>query len=147
MRLNELHPAPGSKSPYRRVGRGVGSGLGKTCGKGQKGQKTRSGGGAGPFVGFEGGQMPLYRRVPKFGFRSHQVKGRQEIRLSVLDRLEVSDITVELLREKKLIGPQVQHVKIIYDKPIEHKMHVTGMKATRKAKELIEALGGHIDEA
>ncbi|MGN0778930.1 MAG: 50S ribosomal protein L15 [Aristaeellaceae bacterium] len=141
MKLHELQPAVGSTTAAKRVGRGVGSGLGKTSGKGHKGAKARSGGGKRP--GFEGGQMPLYRRVPKRGFTN--IFGTQYAAVNV-ERLEVFNdgdvVTVEELLAKKIIRKPMDGVKIMGDGELTKKLTVKAAKFTASAKEKIEALGG-----
>jgi large subunit ribosomal protein L15 len=144
MRLNELKPAPGSKTQPKRVGRGIGSGLGKTGGRGHKGQKSRSGG----FhkLGFEGGQMPLQRRLPKVGFRSRRALERDEIRLSELESLEGGEVSMDTLREAGLIGRNIKRVKIVKSGKVSRAFNVTGIAVTAGAKADIEAAGGSISE-
>ncbi len=141
MKLHELKPAAGSTTGARRLGRGVGSGLGKTSGKGHKGAKARSGGGKRP--GFEGGQMPLYRRVPKKGFTNIF---RTEYAIVNLDALEVFEdgtvVTAEMLKEMKIIKKYMDGVKILGDGTLTKKLTVEAAKFTASAKEKIEALGG-----
>lgn len=141
--LNQLKPALGAKKKAKRLGRGIGSGLGKTGGRGHKGQKSRSGG----FhkVGFEGGQMPLQRRLPKFGFHSRKAKFVQEIRLTSLAKLDVDVISMQELRAKKLIAPIIKTVKIFKDGEIKKKLVIKGLKVTAGARESIEAAGGKIE--
>jgi large subunit ribosomal protein L15 len=143
MRLNGLSPASGARPSKKRVGRGIGSGLGKTAGRGHKGLKSRSGGSVKP--GFEGGQMPLQRRLPKFGFTSRKSLVRDEIRLSELNRVEGDEITMESLRAARLIGESVLHVKIILAGEIQRPVTVKGVKATKGAQAAIEAAGGKVE--
>ena len=140
--LNTLKPAEGSKHAKRRVGRGIGSGLGKTAGRGHKGQKSRAGG----FhkVGFEGGQMPLHRRLPKRGFTSRDQHLHAQIRLSDLDRLPVDDIDVQALKQAGVVGQMVKHVKVFKSGEITRKVTLQGMAATAGAKAAIEAAGGSV---
>lgn len=142
MNLNELSPAPGSKKPKIRVGRGIGSGVGKTCGKGHKGQKSRSGG----FhkINFEGGQMPIQRRLPKMGFTSKLAKKHAEIALSLLANLESDVIDLETLKLNKLIGRRIESVKVILTDAIEKPITVKGLRLTKGAKESLEKAGGKI---
>lgn len=142
MRLNDLTPDAGSRTARRRVGRGIGSGLGKTAGRGHKGQKARAGG----FhkVGFEGGQMPLQRRLPKVGFRSRKALGRDEVRLGELLRVEGDVIDMASLRRAGLINGKVVAVKIICSGTIERAVTVQGIKATAGARAAIEAAGGSV---
>ncbi len=144
MYLNTLKPAAGSKKPRKRVGRGIGSGLGKTCGRGHKGQKSRSGG----FhkVGFEGGQMPLQRRVPKVGFRSRVGMVTDEIRLHELNKLDVDVIDLEALQKANLISKNIQRVKVMASGKIEKAVTLKGIRATKGAREAIEAAGGKVEE-
>lgn len=144
MRLNTLQPAKGSKTAPKRVGRGIGSGLGKTCGRGHKGQKARAGGYH--KVGFEGGQMPMQRRLPKFGFRSRCSKLTQEIRLTALARLEAEMIDLELLRAAGMIGPLAKKAKVFKDGDIEKAMAIKGLLLTKGAKEAVESAGGRVEE-
>ena len=142
MRLNTIKPAAGSKKPRRRVGRGSGSGLGKTAGRGHKGQKARSGG----FhkVGFEGGQMPLQRRLPKRGFRSRSKDDTAEIRLSDLTRLPSTDIDILALKAAGLVPARAKTVKVINTGKLEKAVKLNGVVATKGAKAAIEAAGGTV---
>ena len=142
MRLNTIKPADGSKKNRRRVGRGIGSGLGKTAGRGHKGQKSRSGG----FhkVGFEGGQMPLQRRLPKRGFVSLAKNDHAEIRLSDLQKLPLVEIDVLALRAAGLVPGVAKTVKVIKTGKIEKAVTLTGILATAGAKAAIEAAGGSV---
>ncbi len=144
MRLNGLSPAPGSRPSKKRVGRGIGSGLGKTGGRGHKGLKSRSGGSVKP--GFEGGQMPLQRRLPKFGFTSRKSLVRDEIRLAELNKIEGTEVTMETLRSARLIGENTLHVKIILAGEVTRAMTVKGIKVTKGAQAAIEAAGGKVEE-
>jgi len=144
MKLNELQAAEGSRKPKKRLGRGIGSGLGKTSGKGHKGQKARSGGYH--KVGFEGGQMPLQRRLPKFGFTSRKSLKRAEIRLSELNKLEESNVDLLTLRAAGLIGANIEFVKIIASGKLEKTLHIKGLPVTKGALEAIEAAGGKVEE-
>lgn len=143
MRLNTLQPAPGSKTPKKRLGRGIGSGKGKTCGRGHKGQRARAGG----FhkVGFEGGQMPLQRRIPKFGFKSQKALSREEIRLSDLNAIEVDVVDLESLKAANIIRNNTLTVKIIKAGEVKKALTVK-VPITAGAKSAIEALGGKIEE-
>jgi len=143
MRLNSLSPAPGSKPSGKRVGRGIGSGLGKTGGRGHKGQKSRSGGGVKP--GFEGGQMPLQRRVPKFGFTSRKSLASTEVRLSELNTVG-STVTLESLKEAGVVNKNIKFAKIVKSGEITTAVTVKGVGATKGAKEAIEAAGGKVEE-
>jgi large subunit ribosomal protein L15 len=142
MRLNTIKPAAGSKKPKRRVGRGIGSGLGKTAGRGHKGQKSRSGG----FhkVGFEGGQMPLQRRLPKRGFVSLARKDTAEVRMSDLARLPVAEIDILALKSAGLVPPGAKTVKVIKTGKLEKAVKLSGLLATKGAKAAIEAAGGSV---
>ncbi|MEM7468083.1 MAG: 50S ribosomal protein L15 [Pseudomonadota bacterium] len=144
MRLNTIKPADGAKSTRKRVGRGIGSGLGKTCGRGHKGQKSRSGG----FhkSGFEGGQMPLQRRLPKFGFRSRKSQYYDEIRLHELALVEDGEVNLESLKKAGLIRHDVQTVKVIASGTIDRAVKVSGVRVTKGAKTQIEAAGGSVSE-
>jgi len=143
MRLNTLKPAAGSNKARRRVGRGIGSGLGKTAGRGHKGQKSRSGG----FhkVGFEGGQMPLQRRLPKRGFVSRSRYDVAEVRMSDLARLPVVDIDLAALRAAGLVPPVAKSAKVIKTGKLEKAVRLTGVAATKGAKAAIEAAGGSVE--
>jgi large subunit ribosomal protein L15 len=142
MRLNTIKPAAGSKKARRRVGRGIGSGLGKTAGRGHKGQKSRSGG----FhkVGFEGGQMPLQRRLPKRGFASRARKDAAEVRLSDLARLPIADIDMAALKSAGLVPAPAKTVKVIKTGKLDRAVRLTGVLATKGAKTAIEAAGGSV---
>ena len=142
MQLNSIKPAAGAKHAKRRVGRGIGSGLGKTGGRGHKGQKSRSGG----FhkVGFEGGQMPLQRRLPKRGFKSTTLRFNAEIRLSDLERLAVGEIDVLTLKQAGLVPELVRAVKVIASGKLTKKVTLSGIAATAGAKAAIEAAGGSV---
>src|SRR5436190_1026077 len=143
MNLNTLHPAPGSKTKAKRLGRGNGSGLGKTCGRGHKGQRARAGGYH--KVGFEGGQMPLQRRLPKFGFTSRLAMSREEIRLS--DLMKVSEEVIDLLalRKAKLISGKVKRLKIIAQGSIQRPVIIRGIAVTKGAHAAIVAAGGRVE--
>ena len=144
MKLHELQPAAGSTAAPKRLGRGVGSGLGKTSGKGHKGAKARSGGGKRP--GFEGGQMPLTRRLPKRGFTNIYRKEYAIVNVSALNALEEGTVvTPELLREKGLIGSLQDGVKILGGGELTTKLTVAVDKVTASAKEKIEAVGGKVE--
>jgi len=143
MHLNTLKPAKGAKQPRTRVGRGIGSGLGKTCGRGHKGQKARAGGYH--KVGFEGGQMPLQRRLPKFGFNSHADE-TIELRLHELMKAGVEVVDLLVLKAKGLIPQHIMRVKIILSGKIDKPVVVKGIKATAGAKKAIEVAGGRVEE-
>jgi len=142
MELNTIKPAEGSKKARRRVGRGIGSGLGKTAGRGHKGQKSRAGGYH--KVGFEGGQMPLQRRLPKRGFKSQSAKFNGEISLAALERLGVSEVDLLTLKQAGLVGELVRNVKVIKSGELKKAVKLTGIAATAGAKTAIEAAGGSI---
>ncbi|TKB49541.1 50S ribosomal protein L15 [Ferrimonas aestuarii] len=144
MRLNTLSPAPGAKKAAKRVGRGIGSGLGKTGGRGHKGQKSRSGGGVRP--GFEGGQMPMKQRLPKFGFTSRKAMVTSEIRLSELTKVEGDVVSLETLRDANIISANIKFAKVVLSGKIERPVTIKGLKATKGAREAIEAAGGKIEE-
>ena len=139
MKLGELKPAE-EKVSRRRVGRGIGSGLGKTSGRGHKGQKARSGGGV--RRGFEGGQTPLYRRLPKIGFNNIHAKNYTEVTLTMLNKSTVSDVTAETLLADGIIGKVNDGIVVLATGKLEKKLNVKATRFTAKAKEEIEALGG-----
>jgi len=144
MRLNTIQPIAGAFKNKKRVGRGIGTGLGKTCGRGHKGQKSRSGG----FhkIGFEGGQMPLHRRLPKRGFVIHNRLVRQEIKLSDFQNLGISDINPQILLDNNLIRDLSQRVKIIVGKQLfDKKIHISGLSISANAKKIIEKFGGSVE--
>jgi len=144
MELNKLQPAEGSTKARRRVGRGIGSGLGKTSGRGHKGQKSRAGG----FhkVGFEGGQMPLQRRLPKRGFVSLTAARNQEVRLSEIAALPIDEIDLLSLKQAGLISMDALSAKVILSGSIERKVSLRGIGATKGARAAIEAAGGSVSE-
>ena len=142
MELNDIKPADGSRPNRRRVGRGIGSGLGKTAGRGHKGQKSRAGGYH--KVGFEGGQMPLQRRLPKRGFKSHLLKFNAEVTLTALSALELVDIDVLALKQAGLVGEMAKVVKVIKTGEITRAVKLNGIGATAGAKAAIEAAVGSI---
>lgn len=142
MQLNTIKPAAGAKHAKRRVGRGIGSGLGKTAGRGHKGQKSRSGGYH--KVGFEGGQMPMHRRLPKRGFKSHLLKFNAEITLSTLDQLGVDTVDMLVLKQAGLVGDLAKVVKVIKSGELKKAVKLTGIGATAGAKAAIEAAGGSV---
>ncbi len=142
MNLNTIKPADGSKKNRRRVGRGIGSGLGKTAGRGHKGQKSRAGGYH--KVGFEGGQMPLQRRLPKRGFKSAQLKFNGQVTLTDLERLAVDEVDMLTLKQAGLVRQLVKHVKVIKTGELTRKLVLKGIGATVAAKAAIEALGGSV---
>ncbi len=143
MLINTIKPAEGSKKARRRVGRGIGSGLGKTAGRGHKGQKSRAGGYH--KVGFEGGQMPLQRRLPKRGFKSAQLKYNGEITLSDLQLLDVAEVDLLTLKAAGLVRELVRHVKVIKTGELSRAVVLKGIGATASAKVAIEAAGGSVD--
>ncbi|GMR20259.1 MAG: 50S ribosomal protein L15 [Gammaproteobacteria bacterium] len=144
MRLNTLKPAAGSTSDRKRVGRGTGSGFGKTAGRGHKGQKSRSGG----FhkVGFEGGQMPLQRRLPKRGFNSAKAKVTAEIRLHELNKVDADVVDMEALRKANLISGAIEHAKVFLSGKIEKSITLKGIGATKGAMEAITQAGGKVED-
>lgn len=144
MFLNTIQPAVGATHTARRVGRGIGSGLGKTGGRGHKGQKSRAGGYH--KVGFEGGQMPLQRRLPKRGFKSLTATFNAEVRLSELNLLPINEIDVLALKEAGLIAATAQTVKVIASGNVNKAITLKGIKATKGAKLAIEAVGGKVEE-
>ncbi len=144
MQLNTIKPAAGAKHAKRRVGRGIGSGLGKTAGRGHKGQKSRSGGYH--KVGFEGGQMPLQRRLPKRGFKSHLLKFNAEITLSQLDALGADAVDLLALKAAGLVPELAKVVKVVKTGELKRAVKLTGIGATAGAKAAIEAAGGSLAE-
>jgi large subunit ribosomal protein L15 len=142
MRLNQLKPAEGSRHAPKRVGRGIGSGLGKTAGRGHKGQKSRSGG----FhkVGFEGGQMPLQRRLPKRGFKSPMAGLTAEVRLSDLERLAADDVDLLILKQAGVVPQLAQGAKVILSGSLTRKVSLKGIGATKGARAAVEAAGGSV---
>lgn len=144
MRLNELSPAPGSKTTRKRVGRGIGSGLGKTGGRGHKGLKSRSGGSVAP--GFEGGQMPIHRRLPKFGFTSRKAQYVAEIRLNELTLVEGDVVDLEALKAADIIGEKIKVARVILSGEVSKAVTVKGLKVTKGAKAAIEAAGGKVED-
>jgi large subunit ribosomal protein L15 len=143
MELNTIKPAEGSKKARRRVGRGIGSGLGKTAGRGHKGQKSRAGGYH--KVGFEGGQMPLQRRLPKRGFKSHNLQFNGEVTLAQLEKLGAGEVDLLALKQAKLVGQIVKNVKVIKSGELKRAVKLTGIGATAGAKAAIEAAGGSLN--
>ena len=142
MELNTIKPADGANKARRRVGRGIGSGLGKTAGRGHKGQKSRAGGYH--KVGFEGGQMPLQRRLPKRGFRSQNLKFNGEVTLAQLEKLGLAEVDLLALKAAKLVGQIAQNVKVIKSGALTKAVKLTGIGATAGAKAAIEAAGGSL---
>jgi large subunit ribosomal protein L15 len=144
MHLNSLSPDPGSRPTRRRVGRGIGSGLGKTCGKGHKGQKSRAGGYH--KINFEGGQMPIQRRLPKMGFNSRTQKFCDEVCLNDLNKINSEVIDLNVLKAEKIVGHAIKQVKVILSGEITSAKKLKGLKVTKGARAAIEALGGSIEE-
>jgi large subunit ribosomal protein L15 len=142
MQLNSIKSADGAKHAKRRVGRGIGSGLGKTAGRGHKGQKSRSGGYH--KVGFEGGQMPLQRRLPKRGFKSHLLQFNAEVTLTALEQLGAAEVDMLTLKQAGLIGEMIKVVKVIKTGELTKAVKLTGIGATAGAKAAIEAVGGSL---
>jgi large subunit ribosomal protein L15 len=144
MQLNTIKPQEGSKKARRRVGRGIGSGLGKTAGRGHKGQKSRAGGYH--KVGFEGGQMPMQRRLPKRGFKSHALKYATEITLGDLQKLGLPEVDLLALKQAGLVGELIKTVKVVKTGELNTKVVLKGIGATAGAKAAIEAAGGSVPE-
>ena len=142
MELNGIKPAEGAKHAKRRVGRGIGSGIGKTAGRGHKGQKARAGGYH--KVGFEGGQMPMQRRLPKRGFKSHLLKFNAEITLTALEQLGLAEVNLLTLKQAGLVGQLARNVKVIKTGTLSMAVKLNGIFATAGAKSLIEAAGGSV---
>jgi len=143
MRLNTLKPGPGARRLHKRVGRGASAGQGKTCGRGVKGQRARKGGYH--KVGFEGGQMPLQRRLPKVGFRSDLKRSRAEVRLSELAKVEGTLVDLETLKKSGLVSADAERVKVILSGEIARALTLKGVAVTRGARAAIEAAGGRIE--
>jgi len=144
MNLNTLKPAIGEKTSRKRVGRGIGSGMGKTAGRGHKGQKSRSGGFS--KIGFEGGQMPLQRRLPKVGFSSRVSIITSQVTLSQLDKLTETDINIDVLKKHNLVTKNILRVKVMLSGEINRAINLAGIKPTKGAKAAIEAAKGTISE-
>ena len=144
MKLNSLSPAPGSKHAPKRVGRGIGSGLGKTGGRGHKGLKSRSGGSVKP--GFEGGQMPLQRRLPKFGFTSAKSLASEEVRLAELGKVTGDEVTLETLKQANVIKDATRFAKVILSGELNKALTVRGLKVTKGARAAIEAAGSKVED-
>ena len=144
MKLNSLSPAPGSKPAAKRVGRGIGSGLGKTCGRGHKGQKARAGGYH--KVGFEGGQMPLQRRLPKIGFKSRVSFTTAEVRLQELSQVEAPVIDLQSLKDANVVSKNVERAKVFLSGSIDRAVTLKGINATKGARDAIVAAGGKVEE-
>ena len=144
MQLNTLSPAPGSRTTKKRVGRGIGSGLGKTCGRGHKGQRARKSGKVRP--GFEGGQMPLQKRLPKYGFTSRVSLSAAEVRLAELSVVDAEVIDLEVLRAANVIGHNIKSVKIFLSGEITKPVTIKGLAVSKGAKAAIEAAGGKVED-
>ena len=144
MYLNTLVPAIGSKKNAVRVGRGIGSGLGKTAGRGHKGQKSRSGGYH--KINFEGGQMPIQRRLPKMGFKSQKSKSRDELNLSYIATLGLEEISIDILRSLDIIQHKIKKVKLIGTAEIKQPITIKGLEVTKSARTAIESAGGRIED-
>lgn len=144
MRLNSISPAQGSKKAPKRVGRGIGSGYGKTCGRGHKGQHSRSGGYH--KVGFEGGQMPLQRRLPKVGFSSRTAYFKDEVRLHELEKVDAKVIDLAALKAAKIVGHQIKRVKIILSGELKKAVTVKGLSVTKGVHDAIKAAGGKVED-
>jgi large subunit ribosomal protein L15 len=144
MRLNSLSPAPGAKKNAKRVGRGIGSGDGKTCGRGHKGQKARSGGSVKP--GFEGGQMPLQKRLPKYGFTSRVARTTAQIRLGELAKVDVDVIDLGALKAADLVKEDVLRARVFLSGELDKAVTIKGLAVTKGARAAIEAAGGKIEE-
>ncbi|MDE2138280.1 MAG: 50S ribosomal protein L15 [Gammaproteobacteria bacterium] len=145
MRLNTLKPAPGARRARLRVGRGASAGQGKTCGRGTKGQRARKGGYH--KVGFEGGQMPMQRRMPKVGFRSDLKASRAEVRLHELGKVEGPVVDLAALKKAHVIGPDVERAKVVLSGEIRKAVTLRGVAATKGARAAIEAAGGKVEDA
>jgi large subunit ribosomal protein L15 len=144
MQLNNLSPAPGSRPSSKRAGRGIASGLGKTAGRGHKGQKSRTGGSVRP--GFEGGQMPIQKRLPKYGFTSRVSRISAEVRLAELNSVKADVIDIAALKAAGLIGSHIQRAKVFLSGEIKKAVTLKGIPASKGAREAIEAAGGKIEE-
>ena len=144
MRLNSLSPAPGSRKSAKRVGRGIGSGLGKTAGRGHKGQKSRSGGKVAP--GFEGGQMPLQKRLPKYGFSSRIGRTTAQVRLGELAKVEGDTVDLDTLKAADVINENVTRARIFLSGEVGRALTVKGLAVTKGAREAIEQAGGKVED-
>jgi len=144
LRLNTLSPAPGSKQNAKRVGRGIGSGTGKTAGRGHKGQKARSGGSVRP--GFEGGQMPMQKRLPKFGFTSRMARVTAQIRTSELAAMSDDVIDLDALKRADLVGTHIERAKIFLSGDVTKAFNIKGLAITKGALEAVEKAGGKVEE-
>jgi large subunit ribosomal protein L15 len=145
MRLNTMKPAPGARRARLRVGRGASAGQGKTCGRGTKGQRARKGGYH--KVGFEGGQMPLQRRMPKVGFRSDIKRTRAEVRLHELAKVEGAVVDLEALKKAGVVAPEAERAKVVLSGELKKAVTLKGVAATKGARAAIEAAGGSVEEA
>ncbi|CAL4323445.1 50S ribosomal protein L15 [Buchnera aphidicola] len=143
MYLNTLNFIRGTKKTHKRVGRGIGSGYGKTCGRGHKGQKSRTG--SSIRRGFEGGQMPLYRRLPKFGFSSRKKNITAEVRLFEINKIDDRIITLNVLKKHNIVKKSIKYVKIIKSGTINYPIIIQGLKVTKNAIELIKKIGGKVE--
>lgn len=144
LRLNTLSPAPGRKQSAKRVGRGIGSGLGKTGGRGHKGQKARSGGRVRP--GFEGGQMPMQKRLPKYGFTSRIARITAQIRTSELNKVADEVIDLDALKRADLVGTNIERAKVFLSGDVTKAVNIKGLAVTKGAREAIEKAGGKVEE-
>jgi large subunit ribosomal protein L15 len=144
LRLNTISPAPGAKHSSKRVGRGIGSGLGKTCGRGHKGQKARSGGSIRP--GFEGGQMPMQKRLPKFGFTSRMAQTTAQVRSAELNLITDEVIDLEALKRADIIGSKIERAKVFLSGDVTKAVTIKGLAVTKGAREAIEKAGGKVEE-
>lgn len=144
MRLNSLSPAAGSRKAAKRVGRGIGSGLGKTAGRGHKGQKSRSGGKVSP--GFEGGQMPLQKRLPKYGFTSRIARTTAQLRLAELNRVQSDVVDLAALKDADLVRDDVRRARVFLSGEITRPLTLRGIAVTRGARAAIEAAGGKVED-
>lgn len=143
LRLNTLSPAPGAKHSSKRVGRGIGSGLGKTCGRGHKGQKSRSGGSVRP--GFEGGQMPMQKRLPKFGFTSRIARVTAQVRTSELNLID-GIVDLDALKRADIIGTNIERAKVFLSGDITKSVTIKGLAITKGAREAVEKAGGKVED-
>lgn len=144
MRLNTLSPAPGARKGAKRVGRGIGSGTGKTAGRGHKGQKSRSGGSVRP--GFEGGQMPLQKRLPKYGFASRIARTTAQVRLGELNAIETDVVDLAALKSADLVNENINRVRVFLSGELGKALTVKGLAVTKGAREAIEKAGGKVEE-
>ena len=144
MRLNSLSPAPGSRKARKRVGRGIGSGVGKTAGRGHKGQKSRSGGKVA--AGFEGGQMPLQKRLPKYGFTSRIARTTAQIRLAELNKVSADVIDIDALKEADVVRDDVRRVRVFLSGELKGPVTIKGLAVSRGARAAIEAAGGQVED-